>query len=54
MVRQVKRIQKAIDELIKIQDDGLATGTLLHLLDQLRSLETYYESATAAEVRRQH
>lgn len=54
MTRQVKRIQKAIDELIKIQDDGLGTGTLMHVLDQLRSLETYYDSATAAEIRRQH
>jgi len=42
MNRQERRIQKAIDELIKICDDGKATGTLLHVLDQLNELETHY------------
>jgi len=50
MTRQVKRIQKAIDELIKIADDGYATDTLQHTLDDLRGLETYYETATRREI----
>lgn len=42
MIRQERRIQKAIDELIKIQDDGWGTGTLEHTLDDLRALERFY------------
>lgn len=46
--RQVRRIQKAIDELIKICDDGkcLMTkggGMVMHTLNHLRELESYYE-----------
>lgn len=40
MNRQVRRVQKAIDELIKIQDDGKAWDTVEHILDALRTLET--------------
>lgn len=35
--RQIRRIEKAIDELIKIQDDGKGTGEIMHILDTLRS-----------------
>lgn len=42
MTRQELRIQRAIDELIKIQDDGYGTGALAHALDALRSLESFY------------
>lgn len=43
MNRQARRIQKAIDELIKIQDDGWGIGEVEHILDRLRSLETIYD-----------
>jgi len=43
MKRQVRRIQKAIDELIKIQDDGWGIGEIEHVLDRLRSLENVYD-----------
>ena len=39
----VTRVQKAIDELIKICDSGKATGEIRHILDQLRELQSYYE-----------
>ena len=42
MNRQERRIQKAIDELIKIQDDGKGTGEVQHVLDRLNALETYF------------
>ena len=41
--RQVRRIQKAIDELIKIQDDGRGTGAVQHALDMLRDLQDRYD-----------
>lgn len=44
MNRQVRRVQKAIDELIKISDDGKGADTLRSALDMLRSLESYFES----------
>ena len=47
MNRQVRRIQKAIDELIKICDDGKTIGPLYHILDDLRSLQTRYEEEEA-------
>ena len=40
--RDVRRIQRAIDELVKICDDGNATSELIHTLDKLRCLETEY------------
>ena len=43
MNRQVRRIEKAIDELIKIQDDGHGTEEVQHLLDRLRCLKTDFE-----------
>jgi len=43
MNRQVRRVQRAIDELIKISDDGKCRDTIAHLLDQLRELETKLE-----------
>jgi hypothetical protein len=39
MNRQVRRIQKAIDELIKIKDDGYGHSDLEIVLDKLWSLE---------------
>ena len=42
MNRQVRRIEKAIDELIKISDDGKATAEVQHILDRLWSLHVYY------------
>jgi len=42
MNRQARRVQRAIDELIKIQDDGKGTGELQHIIDALNSLEQYY------------
>jgi len=43
MDRQVRRIEKAIDELIKICDDGKATGSIHHLLDALREAQSHYQ-----------
>ena len=43
MNRQVRRIEKAIDELIKIRDDGHCTEEVQHLLDRLNSLKTDLE-----------
>jgi hypothetical protein len=51
MIRQERRIQKAIDELCKICDDGLATGEVIHTLDKLRTLETFYASASLKDVK---
>ena len=42
MTRQTRRIQKAIDELIKIKDDGWGCSSLEHILDTLNQLETVY------------
>lgn len=42
--RNERRIQKAIDELIKICDDNKATSEVRHILDSLRELETHYAS----------
>ena len=39
MKRQTRRIEKAIDELIKIQDDGHGTGDIANVLDQLNSIK---------------
>lgn len=33
--RQIRRLEKAVDELIKIQDDGQGTERIAHLLDEL-------------------
>jgi len=40
--RNERRIQKAIDELIKIQDDGKGTGELARVIEMLNRLEIYY------------
>jgi hypothetical protein len=45
MKRDERRMQRAIDELIKICDDGNATDELCHILDRLRHLEIYYSNA---------
>jgi len=44
MNRQVRRIQKATDEIIKICDDGKANDTILRILDLLREAESSYSS----------
>jgi len=41
-----KRIQKAIDELVKICDSGKATSEIRHILDALRVEESKAESET--------
>lgn len=33
--RQIKRLEKAIDELLKIQDDGEGNDAIARLLEQL-------------------
>ena len=45
MNRQERRVQKAIDELIKIQDDGCGTSEVEYALDALRGLESYFSDA---------
>jgi len=50
MPRQGRRIQKAIDELIKIADDGYATSALRNVLDRLRELETLYAMNSARDL----
>ena len=37
--RQERRVQKAIDEIIKIQDDGKGNERTERILDLLRELE---------------
>jgi hypothetical protein len=49
MKRDERRIQRAIDELIKIADDGHATAELCHTLDRLRELEIHYYFAEEPE-----
>ena len=44
MNRQVRRVEKAIDELIKIADDGKGGSSVLHLLDSLRTLKCELEN----------
>ena len=44
MNRQVRRVQKAIDELIKIQDDGKGNEEVSHILDALNALQNRYDS----------
>jgi hypothetical protein len=44
MNRQARRIEKAIDELIKICDDGKATEEIHHILDRLREQISFYYS----------
>jgi len=39
MNRQERRVQKAIDEIIKIQDDGKGNERTEQILDMLRELE---------------
>ncbi len=41
--RQIRRVEKAIDELIKIQDDGKGTSEIQNILDRLNSLITEFE-----------
>ena len=43
MNRQVRRIEKAIDELIKIQDDGKGTSEIQNILDRLNHLRYVFE-----------
>lgn len=43
MNRQARRIEKAIDELIKIQDDGHGTGDIANVLDQLNTIRNEFE-----------
>ncbi len=35
--RQIRRLEKAIDEMIKIQDDGQANDTVIRILEMLNS-----------------
>lgn len=35
--RQIRRLEKCIDELIKIHDDGKGTGGTRDILDAIRS-----------------
>ena len=42
MNRQERRVQKAIDEIIKIQDDGKGNEKTEHILDMLRELESEF------------
>lgn len=44
MNRQIRRLEKAVDELIKIQDDGKGTSTIINILDMLNSQITQFES----------
>lgn len=37
MNRQIRRLEKAIDELIKIQDDGKGNDAIARLLDALNA-----------------
>lgn len=37
MKRQIRRLEKAIDELIKIQDDGKGNEIIRRILDMLNS-----------------
>ena len=43
MNRQARRCEKAIDELIKIQDDGKGNEAIAHMLDKLNSLRSRFE-----------
>ncbi len=43
MNRQTRRVEKAIDELIKIQDDGHGTGDIANVLDQLNTIRNEFE-----------
>lgn len=36
MNRQIRRLEKCIDELIKIHDDGKGSGATRNILDDLR------------------
>ena len=40
--RQERRAQKAIDEMIKIQDDGKGNEKIERILDLLRELENEF------------
>ena len=40
--RQERRVQKAIDEIIKIQDDGKGNEKTERILDMLRELESEF------------
>ncbi len=42
--RNVRRIQKAIDELIKICDDGKGNYEIRIILDKLNRLETEFDT----------
>jgi len=42
MNRQERRVQKAIDEIIKIQDDGKGNEKTERILDMLRELESEF------------
>lgn len=39
MNRQARRLEKAIDELVKIQDDGHGNSELQNILDQLNRMK---------------
>lgn len=43
MNRQLRRCEKALDELLKIADDGHGADTLRHLLDQLREFMSRFK-----------
>lgn len=43
MNRQARRCQKAIDELIKIQEDGYGNYDIAIMLDTLWSLQNRFE-----------
>jgi hypothetical protein len=42
--RQIRRLEKCIDELIKIHDDGKGNGRTRNILDALRTEITNRES----------
>ena len=51
MNRQVRRIEKAIDELIKIKDDGYGHSDIEIVLDKLWSLQCNFEEYAEAKKR---
>lgn len=44
MNRQIRRLEKAIDELMKIHDDGKGSEYTMHTLDDLNAEITRRES----------
>ena len=44
--QNARRVERAINELIKIQDSGKGTGEIQHILDLLDSLKYHYLEET--------